>query len=104
MRRSVDPDPSSSTAGSPSTSAGQATSRSGLSRLVPAASLNRSWPSTGGGERTGTNPSPRGQGAGGGASRGTSQPTPGGAIPGAAVNGGPSVKRGASTSSPGTRT
>ena len=62
----VEPEPSSRTAGSPSTSAGQATSRSGLRCLVPCASLNRSWPSTGGSTRTGVTPSGAAPGGEGG--------------------------------------
>src|SRR3712207_2912410 len=92
MRRAVEPEPSTRTAGSPSTSAGQATSRSGLRRLVPAASLNRSCPSTGGTRRTGVTEPARHHAADVESSWTTSQPSPSGATAEAAVTGVPSSK------------
>src|SRR3712207_2554004 len=99
MRRAVEPEPSTRTAGSPSTSAGQATSRSGLRRLVPAASLNRSSPSTGGTRRTGVTEPARHHAADVESSWATSQPSPSGAMAEAAVTGVPSSKYSARTSS-----
>ena len=103
MRRDVEPEPRRRTAGSPSTSAGQAASRSGFRRLVPAASENRSRPSTGGSTRTGVTDPSRRQAAKVASSCAISQPFPSGAMPDAAVTGVPSSNRNALTPSTKTR-